>query len=131
MHVGAADVDLKPADLLLFVKLFAGVCVILHRKTADVCHDRLVEALFQFGKLLADDLLHPGVLQTNCIDHARIALGNTRRGIAEAGILGCSLKGERAKTVDVIQLGKFVAVAKASAGRDDGVIQFNAAQIYF
>ena len=40
-----------------------------------------------------------------------------------------AFEGEGAQTVDVIQLCKLVAVAKGTAGGDDGVIQRDAAEL--
>ena len=39
VNVGAGNVDLEPTYIVYFVKLLAGVCIILNRESADVCHN--------------------------------------------------------------------------------------------
>ena len=102
--------------------------VLLYGTAAHVGHNGLTEALGQLGKLLGDDLLHTGILQTHGVDHATLALRNTGSGVTESGILGGSLEGEAAEAVDVVQLGELVAVAERAAGGDDGVVHLNTAK---
>ena len=94
-----------------------------------------MEALCQTRQLLANDLLHAGVLETDGIDHACRALCNTGRGIAEAGILGGTLKGKGAKAVDIVKLGKFIAVAEGTRCGDHGIVKLDTAKgnlgVYF
>ena len=106
VDVGAADVDLQPAHLRLSIQSFAGVSIIFHGKTADIGHNRLVEALFQLGKLLGNDFFHTGILQAHGVDHTGGTLGDSGGGVAEPGILGRALEGEAAEDVDIVPLEK-------------------------
>ena len=90
-----------------------------------------MEALGKLRQLLRDHRVHAGVLQTHGIDHAGGAVGDAGGGVAEAGLPGGSLEGEGAQHVDVVELGKLVAVAEGSAGGDQGVVQIQTAQMHF
>ena len=81
-------------------------------------YHRLVKTRFQLGQFLGDDLLHPGILKANGVDHAAGALRNPGRGVTEPGIFGGSLEGEGAQLVDVVQLGVFIAIAEGAGGGD-------------
>ena len=89
-----------------------------------------MEDAAHFGELLRDDLLHTGVLKPDGVDHTRGALGDARRGIAEAGLKGRALEGKRTENVDVVKLGKFIAEAERAAGGDDRIVDLNTRKIY-
>ena len=50
----------------------------------------------QARKFFRDDVLDTRILQAYGIEHAAWSFGDTRAGIAEAGVLGSAFKGERA-----------------------------------
>ena len=83
----------------------------------------------QGGQLVGDHLIHPRVLQPDGVQHARGAFGDARRRIAEAGLPGRSLEGEGSQAVDIVPLGKLIAEAEGSAGRDHRIVQLQAAEI--
>lgn len=92
VYVRAGHIDLKPADLLLSVEFFAGVSIVINRKSAYICHYRFVEAFFKLRKLIAYNLVNARILESDGIYHACRALGDSRCGIAESRILCCSLE---------------------------------------
>ena len=57
VNVGAADVDLDPADLGAGVDLFDALDILILGKAADVGDHRLVEALADLRNFLADDIV--------------------------------------------------------------------------
>ena len=128
MDVRAADVDLQPADLRLPVEQRAGFGVFLHGKTADIRHDQLVKDGIQLRKLLRNHLFNTGILQTDRVEHAGGTVRDSRRWVAEAWLQRRSLEGKGAEAVDVVDLGKLIAEAEGSGGRDHGIIQFDSAK---
>ncbi len=130
MYVRTADIDLKEPDLLLFVQLFTGVCVFVHRKAADIGNDRLTEAFCQFGQFLGNYFFNAGILQPNGVYHACRTFRDTRRRVAETGFFCRSLERKGAEDVDVIQFRKFIPIAECTAGGDDGIFQRQAAEGY-
>ena len=128
VDVGAGDVDLQPADLGQGVQLRADLRVFFHGKAADVGHDRLAEAGGQPGKLRIDDPVYAGVLQAHGVQHPGGAVRDPGRGVAEAGLPGRALEGERAQDIDIVQLREFIAIAEGAGGGDDGIVQRDAAE---
>ena len=131
MYVRAADVNFEPADLVAFIKFFAGVCIILNGETGNVCHNFFVKAFCKFRKFFADNFFNARVLKANCIDHSGGAFRNSGGGVSESRFLGGSFEGESSEHVDIIEFGKFIAVAESSGSGDNGVIHFDSAKIYF
>ena len=129
-HVGARDVDLDNPHLLLAVDALAAVGILLDREARDVGDDGFVEELLQARQLLGDHVVDAGVLQPHGVDHARRALGDARRGVAEARLARRPLEGERPEDVDVVEVAEFGAVAERAAGRDDRIVQSQAAQYH-
>lgn len=127
-HVGARDVDLDQPHLLLPVDALAAIGVLFDRETRNIGDDGFSEEGFQPRQLLADHGVDAGVLQPHGIDHPRTALGDARRGIAEARLARRTLERERPEDVDVVELAELVAVAEGSAGRHDRIVQFEAAE---
>ena len=84
----------------------------------------------QLGQLFFDHLVHPGILQTDGIEQAHFALGNTGCGVAETGIFGGALQAHGAQKIQIIIFGKLIAEAKSAAGGDDGVIQLPIPQFH-
>ena len=130
MYVGAGDIDLKPANLLLFIKKRAGVNILLHREAGHVCHNRLIKAPLELRKLLGDNLINTGILQTNRIDHTHLALRNSGSGVTEARVLCSSLKREGTKNIYVIELGKLIAKAECTRCRYYRIIKLYTEKIY-
>ena len=128
VDVGAGDVDLQPAHLLLPVQQGAGVGVVLDGKAADVGHDRLMENFLHPGQLLRDDMVHAGILQAHGVEHPGGGFGDAGGGVAETGVPRGALEGEGAQTVDVVQPGKLLPIAEGPAGGDDGVVQRDAGE---
>ena len=79
-------------------------------------------------QLLRDDRVHAGILEPHGVEHAALHLGDARLGIAGAGLFRRPLEGERAETVDVVQLRELVPVAKRAAGGDDGIVERQTAE---
>ena len=81
-------------DLILFIKERAGICVVLHAKAADICHNGLMEALLQFGQFLGNNFFYAGILQADSIDHTGGTFRNSGSRIAKTGIFGSALERE-------------------------------------
>ena len=129
-HIGTADVHLEPAHLLLLSKLFGRLGVFKRRAGGDICHHGLVKNFTKTGQFVADDRVDPGVLQADCVQHAGGALRNAREGIARARLRGRALEGEAAEKVDIVDAGKLQAVAEGSRGGQNGIVQFDAAELH-
>ena len=89
-----------------------------------------MKAFFQLRQFLGNDLLYTGVLQTDRVNHSCGTFRDTGRGVAKAWLPCCSLKREGAENIDIVKLCKFIAVAEGTAGRNDGVIQRDAAECH-
>ena len=96
MHIGAGYIHFQNPNLLLFVQQLAGIGIVLHGEAAHVGDHRLVKDFFQLRQFMLGHMVHPGILQTNGIDHAGGAFCNAGGGIAKTSIPCGALKGERA-----------------------------------
>ena len=130
LDVGAGDVHLEPADLLLTVELFAGVGVFVNGKSADIRHNFFVKAFFEPRELLAYNLVHSGILEPDGVYHAGGALRYSRCRIAETRLFRRTLERKSSEAVYVIELSKFVSVAECARCRDNGIVELFAAKIY-
>ena len=131
MDVGAGDIDLQPAHLLLGVQLLADLGVFRHRKAADIGHHRLVKYLLELRQFRFDHRVHAGILQTHSVQQTAGVLRDAGRGIPEAGLPGRALEGKGAQHIDVVQLRKLIAKAEGAAGGDNGVVHLNTAEGHF
>ena len=130
MNIGTAHVDLQPAHLRLFIELFTGIGVVIHRKAAHVSHDRLIKAFFQLRQLLCDYLFHSRILQAYSVYHSRRTLGDTRSRISEARLLRSALERKGTEDIYVIQLCELISVPEGARSGDNGVIKLDTAQIH-
>ncbi len=130
MDVRAGDVHFQKPDLFFSVEERAGAGVFLHGKAADVGDHFLVKHPLEPWQFFADDGANAGVLQAHGVEHAGGRVGDARGGVAKARFLRGALEGEGAEYVDVVPLGKLVAIAERSAGGDDGVVQRPAGERY-
>ena len=95
-HVRAGDVDFENFNLFFLRQQLDTVNVFLHRKTADVGDNRLMEDFSQCGQFVRDDVLHAGILQADGVQHPVRAFRNARRWVAEAAFRRCALEGQAA-----------------------------------
>ena len=102
MDVGAADVYLQPAHLLLAVQLPADLHIFLQGKARHIGHHGLVEVRLHLRQLISQHVINSRILQAHRIEHARRTLGNPRRWISKPGLQGGPLKGKGTQQIDII-----------------------------
>ena len=84
--------------------------------------------LGQLRKLLLQDLVHAGILQSHAVQHPFRAVRDPRRRIAESRLGSRPLEAERAQHIDVVELREFPAVPEGAARSHDRVIEFDPAK---
>ena len=133
MHIRTADVDFVPSDLAArrFVgfEFFDCLRIVAYRKSADICHHRLMKNLCQRGKFLADNLFHARVLQSDRVNHAVRALRNPRRRVAEARLQGRAFERKGSQAVYIIKFVKFSSVAESATCRNHRIVKADSAKL--
>ena len=100
----------------------------LQRTAADV-HDHRRTALAQLGELFPDEPVDPDPLQPDRVEHARGCLDNSFGRMPFAFGEEQSFYGDSAEKREVDDVRVLDAVAEAAAGSDDGIRQFQRADL--
>ena len=132
MYIRAAYVDLKPSNLrsccLIGLKTSHRLHIVIYRKSAHICHYRLMENLCQLWKFLCNYRINSRVLKSHCIYHSVRTFCNSRCWISEARLQCGSFKGESSKTVYVVKFRKLVAVTEGAGSGNYRVVKCYAAK---
>ncbi len=103
--------------------------VFLDGKPAYIRHDGFGKMGFEFGQFFFNHVLYAGILKAHRVDHACFAFGNSGCGIAKARFLCGAFEGKRAKQIDIIPGGEFIAVSKGAACRNNRIVQRDPAEV--
>ena len=131
MNIRAGDINFEPANLLFGGHFLGDFNIFVHREATDIGHDRFVEYFFKQREFLGDHSVDARVFKSGCVQDAVVIFGDTRLRIAKTRLAGCSLEGERAQAVDVVVIGKLIAVPEDSTRRNDRIVDRDTAQIDF
>ena len=131
VDIRAGDIDFEPADLFFGGHFFGDFNIFVYGESADIGHDRFVEYFFKQGEFLGDHSVDARVFKSGRVQNAVVIFGDAGLRIAETRLAGRSLEGERAKTVDIVVIGKLIAVPEDSARRNDRIVDRDTAQIDF
>ena len=127
LGIGAGDVQFIGRHALGVLEDAQDFDVVGEAIAEDVGEDRDTE-LPEEREFLGNERFHADVLKAYRVEHARRSLGHARRGVAADRFPGQALDHDRSDAVERRLAGELAAVAERTAGGDDRVLQFDAAE---
>jgi len=128
--VGAAGIELVHGDAGGVVEGADNFEAVFDGEAEDVGDDDDVLHALELWKLFGDEGTDAHVLEADGVDHASGGLDDARRGIAGHGLAGEALGDEGSDVIERDNVFEFDAVAKGSAGGDDGRAQLYACHVH-
>src|SRR5271165_123575 len=129
LYVGAGDVQLVARQALSVFEVAYDLNVIFYVVAKHVCNHCGI-AVPKQGQPVAHKGFHTNVLQADGIQHAGRRNAEPRRGGSFHGLAGQTLGNETADFFEIYEVGKFQAVTKRAASRNNGIPQTQRANLY-
>ena len=124
--VGAGNVEFVGGDAFAVVENLDGSLVVVAGVAEDIGENHDVLDLLESGQLFREKRGCADVLQADGVKHAGRGLPEARRRIARHGLAGQTFDHESTQLIEVNYIFEFDSVAEGSAGRNDGVLEWNA-----
>ena len=129
-RVGAGNIQFVGRDAFALIQNFNAAHVVFRGIGEDIHHGARFDRA-QEGQFLTQEPLGAHVLKADGVQHSRVGFINARRRIALHGFRRNPFHANRAKLVEVDQVGEFFAVAKRPAGRPHRVLEPHAGDFNF
>ena len=129
-RVGAGNIQFVGRNAFAFIQDFDAPHVIFRGISEHIHHGARFQSA-QEGQLLTQEPLRAHVLKADGVQHSRVRFINARRRIALHGFRRNAFHANRAKLVEVDQVGEFFPVAKRPAGRPHRVLEPHAGDLNF